>query len=89
MILAKSGNFTLQQKTFLGRDKLTTHKLEICKIINNSTQTIAYIKNQFDLTSIDIRLIDAIETLEDLESIRILVKILYNNIRYTEDIECQ
>lgn len=89
MILAKSGNYTLQQKTFLGRDKLTTHKLEICKIVKNSAQTIAYINNQFDLISIETRLIDTIETLEDLESIRILVKILYNIIRYTEDVECQ
>lgn len=61
MILAKRGNFILQHKIFLGRDKLTTHKLEICKKeFDNSLCTIATIDDKFNLQSIDLRLIDAI-----------------------------
>ena len=90
MILAKKGNFTLQHKSFLGRDKLTTHKLEICKKgFDNSLYTIAIIDDKFNLQSIDLRLLDAIQNAEDLEDVKILSKILYNIVRYTEDIECQ
>ena len=50
MILAKRGNFILQHKIFLGRDKLTTHKLEICKKeFDNSLYTIATIDDKFNL----------------------------------------
>lgn len=90
MILAKRGNFILQHKSFLGRDKLTTHKLEICKRgFDNSLYTIATIDAKFSLQSIDLRLLDAIQTVEDLENVKILSKILYNIVRYTEDVECQ
>lgn len=90
MILAKRGNFILQHKIFLGRDNLTTHKLEICKKgLDNSLYTIATIDDKFNLQSIDLRLIDAIQNVEDLENVKILSKILYNIVRYTEDIECQ
>ena len=90
MILAKKGNFILKHKIFLGRDKLTTHKLEICKKgFDNSLYTIVTIDAKFNLQSIDLRLLDAIQNVEDLEDVKILSKILYNIVRYTEDIECQ
>lgn len=90
MILAKSGNFVLCHETYLGNRKLTTHCLEICKLLDdNSRYTVAKIDSDGNLKTIDSRILDCIDNLDDLENLKTLSKILYNIKTQTEDIECQ
>lgn len=90
MILAKKGSFVLCRETFLGNRKLTTHCIELCKILSDGSRyTIAKVNSNGNLQSIDLRLLDEINTIEDLEDAKTLSKILYNIVVSTEDFECQ
>lgn len=88
MIIAKHGNYILQHRTILGIEHLTTFQIEICKIHHNqSVYTICKLdKDTLNMISIDNRLLESIETFEDVESLKILTKILYS-IYETEEIK--
>ena len=89
MIIAKCGDFYITHEIFLGTRKLTTKTIELCKKIENkSFITIAKINNNNDLQSINSRLIDYIETQEDLQNVKKLIKILYN-IYETDEMELE
>ena len=89
MIVAKSGNYVLQHETFLGTRKLTTFALEICKKVDGSYYTICKIDRETrNLHSISNRLVESVDTLEDIESLKILTRILYN-IYDTEELELE
>ena len=67
MILAKKGKFIICHETYLGNRKLTTHCLEICKILDdNSRYTIFKIDDRGNLKSIDLRILDCIDDLDDI-----------------------
>lgn len=86
-MIAKCGDFCITYEGFLGRKNLTTKTIELCKYIENGSMiTIAKINEQGDLRSISSRLIDYIETQEDLENVKKLVKILYS-IYETDEVE--
>lgn len=79
MVIAKHRAYYLQHRTFLGIDRLTTFQIELCKKVNDSYITLCRLnKETLNLECIDNRVIESIETIEDVESLKLLTKILYN-----------
>ena len=85
LIIAKDGKYSLQHRLFLGRDKRTTFSLQLC----SGNTAIAYLdKESLSLTSYENRLIESIETEQDVLSVKKLIKLLYI-IYDTEEVEIE
>lgn len=81
VIIAQIRNFSLRRQIYLVEHKYTTHDIEIVKIENNSTNnksfcyTIASFNEAGELCSCGSRLLENIETEEDLTAIKELEEI--------------
>ena len=76
VIISQIRNFSLRRQVYLVEHKYTTHDIEIVKIENNSTNnksfcyTIASFNEVGELCSCGSRLLENIETEEDLTAIK-------------------
>lgn len=92
VIIAQIRNFSLRRQTYLVEHKYTTHDIEIVKIENDSTNnkpycyTIASFNEDGELYSCGSRLLESIETEEDLTAIKELEEI-GRRIISTEEVE--
>lgn len=92
VIIAQIRNFSLRRQTYLVEHKYTTHDIEIVKIENDSTNnkpycyTIASFNEDGELYSCGSRLLENIETEEDLKAIKELEEI-GRRIISTEEVE--
>lgn len=92
VIIAQIRNFSLRRQVYLVEHKYTTHDIEIVKIENNSTNnkpycyTIASFNEDGELCSCGSRLLENIETEEDLKAIKELEEI-GRQIISTEEVE--
>lgn len=92
IIIAQIRNFSLRRKVYLAKHKYTTHDIEIVKIENNSTNnkpycyTIASFNKDGELCSCESRLLESIETEEDLKAVKELEEI-GRRIISTEEVE--
>ena len=89
MLIAKHGNYTIEHETFLGRRNLTTHAVVINKHLHDgSIHTVCKLSSDLNIVSIQDRLISSIDTFEDVVSLKILTRLLYN-IYETEEVEIE
>lgn len=89
MLIAKKGNFVLCHETYLGNRKLTTYSIEVCKIVSDGSRyTVAKLEDG-NVKSINLRLLECIDSIEDVEDLKILCEIMYNIKMNTEELECQ
>lgn len=92
IIIAQIRNFSLRRQVYLVEHKYTTHDIEIVKIENNSTNnkpycyTIANFNKDGELCSCGSRLLENIETENDLKAIKELEEI-GRRIISTEEVE--
>lgn len=92
VIIAQIRNFSLRRKTYLFQHKYNTHEIEIAKIENSPTNnkpycyTIASFNENGELCSCGPRLLESIETEEDLEAVKELEEI-GRRIINTEEVE--
>lgn len=92
VIISQIRNFSLRRQVYLVEHKYTTHDIEIVKIENNSTNnkpycyTIANFNEDGELCSCGSRLLENIETEEDLKAIKELEEI-GRRIISTEEVE--
>ena len=80
MLIAKKNNFSIRHKKFLGNQVLTTYQIELYKDLADGT-SIAICrldKETKNLISIENRLLDSIKTEDDINTVKLLTKILYN-----------
>lgn len=77
MDICYKGKFSLRYKSYLGDHKYTTHDIEIVKWSDNHCYTIACWNEDKDpdLVSCGLRLLDEIETIEDLQDVKHLATI--------------
>ena len=90
MVIAKKGDFILCHRKFLGRDPLTTYEIEICKLLKNGiTMVLCKLDRQNkNLISLENRLLQYIETQNDINDVKLLVEILYK-IYETDEIKVE
>lgn len=88
MVIAKVGRFKLQHKTFFNKKAVHTHDLEIVATydsdIYNSDYTIATFDNEGQIISCGYRLLDEIDTVEELDDIKTLAEIANSIITKTD-----
>ena len=91
MIIAQIGKYALRPKTFLGNHTYTTHDIEIVKYYDDyHCATIADFEVNYkdpyesDLRSCGLRLIEEVETTEDIQAVKQLSKIGYDIICTTQ-----
>lgn len=90
VLIAEIGNFQLRRKTFLSEHKYMTHDLEIVKKeMRNNEQyvyTIADFNDEGEIVSCGTRLLESIESEDDLEYVKELSHIA-SHIISTRNVE--